>query len=301
MNKNEQAAVLAGTAAQNQMSDQVTDYQKLSLSTTGKYEAQRKNTSDDTNIQNLRKAFDETIPVNEKDIGKIGNEPIFRLCRKLAGLLNVNIPAEKLLDNYKHLFVDWFRKSSKIFETTGNAIESYEDFLIQFTYIWDNKKVKHPDIEYIPMALSNARKWYQSPRPEMAWCKDQKILLLAAVCYELQTLCGGDYFWVSQYDAEKVCGKQARQCGFILTEFCKRGILKKIKSGDRFRGGNANEYQYIGGQGQIDALTVNRMRPVILGSNTPPTDIPEIADATDFTGSLQGYTNTPHDIPYPPP
>lgn len=283
IDKTNGAAVLAGTAAQNQTSDHLLDYQKPLISASGKSEPWIEPT-EDTDIQRLWRAVDSTIPRSNADVGKIGNEPIFRLCRKLSGLFDKGISADNLLDQCGTFFEHWYEKAKPIFDSVKNGIESYDDFVIQFRYIWDNKKVKHPDREYIPMALSNAIKWYSTPRQEMLWCKDSKILLLAAVCFELQALHGEGYFWISQYSAEKVCTKQARQCGFILADFCRRGILMKIKSGDRYLGGNASEYRYIGGHG-LDGI--------FPGGSPPPTDIPEFTGITDVTKSPQGYYNDP--------
>lgn len=260
--KEKQAAILAGKAAPKE-SNQSALYENLD-DLASKIEEKI-----DTDA--VKRAFEQTIPQSTMDFGKVGNEPIFSLCRKLKGIMP-DLPSDELLSMLDPLFRNWFRRAESVFKSANHGVESYEDFVIQVTYILDGNKVKCPNLDCIQTAMDNATKWYQSPRPEMAWCQDRKILYLAAVCFELQALLGERAFWLSQYDAEKICGKQARQCGYVLNNLCSRKILLKTKSGDRHLGGKANEYRYIGTDiGEQAGLPD-------LPPGATPTEPPEITD-----------------------
>lgn len=182
-------------------------------------------------IKVVQQAIDDNV-----EIGDIGNEPIFGVCQYFKGILP---PA----DNPSDLFEPFVR----LFYDNHEILQDCYDFMevmLMFEDIWENDKIKYPKMDYFKIALLRADK-QTTIRPETAWCKDPVIRRLDNVCFELQKLRKEESFWISQYQAGEVIGKDGRMGRYALDKLERKKNLERHKTGN-FKDGTANSYFYIG-------------------------------------------------------
>ena len=192
----------------------------------------------------IEHAIEITIDENV-EIGDIGNEPVFRFCQYLKPIIP---PAENPADTLEPFVKEFFDQH----EGLRGHYKFFEVMLI-FDDIWDNDKVKHPKMVYSKIALVRADK-QTAIRPEAQWCKDSPLLRLDNYCYQLQKLWGKHPIFVSQYQAGKIMGIDARIARRAIDKIERMKNLKRHKKrhpSERL----ANEYFYIGQAEPVKKLT----------------------------------------------
>lgn len=169
-----------------------------------------------------------------REIGDIGNEPVFGLCQYLVGV----VPRGTDSDSLHGPVMLWY-------ERVEPKLDGYDfdDVWLMFCDIWDGGKVKYPKTEALQRAIVQAAAREQD-RPELAVLKTEKEKIVAHLCYELQLIQGVEPFFLSGGDAGALIGKGQGMGSIILQKFCRMKILRLIKKGHT---GLASEYLYIAG------------------------------------------------------
>ena len=181
----------------------------------------------------------------EVKIGEIGNEPLFDLCQRLRGAFSEKTPACDLYSAFKNFYGGHSHLSRKY---------QQDEAWLMFEDIWDGKKVKWPKIPYFQIAVDRAKKQTE-PRPEMLGCDNEKLCLLAQVCFELQGLTQGKPFSISQYQAAEILSISSRMGRLLLDKLERQGVLKLCKTGN-YKKKLANTYSYA--TSNVSYFTANR-------------------------------------------
>lgn len=184
----------------------------------------------------IERAIQKAIPVDDEQIGYIGNEPVFLLCQYLKG---VDMPDGTTFADLKPFFRQWYELSiGMLFDEYGDPL-SFTEAWAQFIEAWP--KVKYPKSAYLEQAKERAKN-RKEPLPELAEF-DGDYQYLGVVCYELQQIMRDRPFWLSTYDAGEILGKSQKVGHRAMKMLSAEGILELVKVGDRH---NASEYRYIG-------------------------------------------------------
>lgn len=182
----------------------------------------------------LEQAIQNAVPVDDEQRGHIGNEPEFEWCGWMQGV----IPKSTDLQKMKPFAQRWYELSEdKLEDDCGDALT--------FSEIWSNiveswHKVDHPKKNSLKTAQLLAKKATYKIL-ELDWCKDEVILHLARVCYQL-SLPDGKFF-LSGGDAGDIIEKDQKTGRKALIMFGVEKIIKLIQKGYT---GHASDYQYIG-------------------------------------------------------
>ena len=189
-------------------------------------------------IQAMAEDIIENVSPNDFERITIGNEHIFELARHLKGLF----ADVELAKDYVHRWHSRWK---------NELLDDCQDFIdlplcwSMFIDAWD--KVDSPKVHMgsiIQRAVSR-----QEPPPKMDWCKDEKRILLAKVCYELQLQVGLDKpFSLSGYQASEILigtRKKQKQGARVMDMFCNAGVLKCVDRGKKGKDGISAKYLYI--------------------------------------------------------
>lgn len=172
---------------------------------------------------------------DKTEIGDIGNEPVFRLCQYLSGIISQK---DHPADTLKPIVHDFYQKHPELHD--------YYDFfeiMLMFSHIWDNEKVKNPKMAYLKIAIMRADKDTEN-RPESAWIDNERMRRLDNVCFHMQKLTGENPFWISQYQAGEIIGRSDTLGREYLDGLEMKGNLLRHKTGN-YGNRKANEYFYI--------------------------------------------------------
>ena len=176
------------------------------------------------------------IPKGPNDFGIIGNEPVFRLCQYLKGI----VPEGTVSDELHGVILQWWENSKQILITNG--FDDFTTVWIMFVDLWDTPgKIKFPKRDSFRTAKGRAEMRTEN-RPELSPLQDEKLVDLAHVCYELQQLNGEEPFFLSGKDAGTVIGKCQKRGRLALKYLQSRSIIVKVKDGHT---GKSAEYRYI--------------------------------------------------------
>lgn len=183
----------------------------------------------------LEQAVQNAVPVDDEQVGYIGNEHVFLLCQYLRG---VDLPKSAAMKDLKPFVRRWYELSNdRLIDEEGSPM-TFGQVWAQVVEVWG--KVKYPKGNALETAKIRAGK-ARYETPELDWCDDEKMLYLARVCYELSQPDGA--FFISGYDAGGILGKDQKTGRATLKMFQSEGIIKCTQIGDRH---NASEYQYVG-------------------------------------------------------
>jgi len=190
---------------------------------------------DKTTETALIEAAEKAVPVDDEQIGYIGNEPIFVLCQYLRG---VSLPEDTTFEDLRPFTKYWFDLSEdKLIDEDGENL-SFAEVYAMAIELWD--KVKYAKGSALDSAIVRAKASTYTI-PELEWCDDERILLLARICYELSRP-DGDFF-LSGDDAGKVIGKTQKTGRNALKMFEYVKIIKCVNTGHT---GKASDYEYVG-------------------------------------------------------
>ncbi len=183
----------------------------------------------------LEQAIEKCVPVDDEQIGYIGNEPVFLLCQYMQG---VDMPEGTTFNDLRPFVKRWYDLAKdKLIGEDGDCL-SFGEVWGQFVEAWE--KVKFPKNNALESAKIRATQaTYQIP--ELDWCQDESIIYLARVCYELSQPDG--MLFLSGYDAGGILGKTQKPGRLALKMFCAEKIIKCIQVGNRKK---ASDYQYVG-------------------------------------------------------
>lgn len=218
-------------------------------------------------VSNLIAAINEADTDSQaKQIGFIGNEPVFWFCQQIKGYFPENTQAE----DAEVYFLEWFDGLNYKIIDEGGLLISQDEAVAMFYECWD--KVKFPRGAKNQIALERARK-RKSKLPELNQLNDPNMILLATVCYELQQISGGDSFFLSGYDAGNILvyGKFQKQknesIGKRGNRILKRleylGIIGKLKQGVN---GYSSTYQFLTDNSAVADLTCQQKKQKALES-----------------------------------
>ncbi|MBN2317294.1 MAG: hypothetical protein JXM79_25440 [Sedimentisphaerales bacterium] len=183
----------------------------------------------------LERAIQKAIPVDNEQVGYIGNEPVFLLCQYLKG---IDLPKSAGVKGLKPFIGQWYELSKeKLIDEEGCPM-TFGQVWAQVVEVWD--KVKYSKGNALETAKIRAGK-ARYEIPELNWCDDEKMLYLARVCYELSRPDG--VFFMSGYDAGEILGKDQKTGRAFLKMLQSEGVIRCTKVGNRHK---ASEYLYIG-------------------------------------------------------
>ena len=183
----------------------------------------------------LDEAIKKAVPVDDEQIGYIGNEPVFVLCQYLQG---VNLPEGTVLSDLRPFAKQWYDLSADMLVDADGEILSFGDVWAQVLEVWQKiKYAKGNALENAKIRAGNATYTI----PELQWCEDGHILYLAKVCYELSRPDGK--FFISGEDAGGILGKTQKTGRASLKMFEASKIIVCTQKG---HSGKASEYKYIG-------------------------------------------------------
>lgn len=187
----------------------------------------------------IEQAIQEALPIDDEQVGYIGNEPVFVLCRHLRG---VALPNDFTFEDLKPYVRRWYNLSKDMLIDQDGEMLSFAECWAMFLNCWD--KVKYACVDYLELAKkrakSNKENWAQ-----IQWIDKEEIFFLIAVCHELQQLVGDESFFLSSYDAAKILGKSQPRALVIMKMLEKLKILSCSKRGTKGKNGKASEYRYI--------------------------------------------------------
>lgn len=183
----------------------------------------------------LEQAVLHAVPVDDEQVGHIGNEPVFLLCQYLKG---VDLPMSAGIKGLKPFVRRWYELSKdKLIDQEGYPM-TFGQIWAQVVEVWE--KVKHPKRNALEIAKIRAGK-ARYKVPELNGCDDEKMLYLARVCYELSLPDGA--FFISGYEAGDILGKDQKTGRAVLKMFQSEGVIRCTKIGNRH---DVSEYEYVG-------------------------------------------------------
>ncbi len=184
---------------------------------------------DEFTVTALLEAVRKATPDEDGVIGYIGNEPVFRLAQYLQGVVSKNTPLKELKPYVKC----WYDLSAKYLDDM-----SFAQVWSLFIELWP--KVKYAKRDALTIAVARARTAAYK-MPELHWCEDKRVLLLARVCWELSRPDGA--FFLSSYDAGSIMGMDQKTGLATLKMLQAEGIIRIIRKGCL---GRSSSYIYTG-------------------------------------------------------
>lgn len=184
----------------------------------------------------ILEVLQKAMPTDE-GFGPIGNEPVFRLCQYLKGVM----PEGATSDELHPIILQWWERSKAVL--IGKGIDDFTTVWIMFCDLWDTPgRIKYPKRNSLQTAIARAKVQTQD-RPELLPLADKKLILLGHVCYELQRLSGNEPFFLSGKDAGQAVGMCEKSGGLALKYLQRKKIIERVKPGYT---GKSTEYRYIG-------------------------------------------------------
>jgi hypothetical protein len=181
--------------------------------------------------QAVQLAVESTLPRAERQ----RNRRLFDLARRLKG---IPFLASADLATLRPIVVEWHRRALP-FIGTKEFTASWADFIAA----WGKVRVpagQGPVEEAFRRAVKS-----EPPARAAALYDEPPVLLLAALCRELQRIAGAGLFYLDCRTAGRLLSIHHTTAWRLLTVLCADGILMAGAKGSQVSG-KANEYRYIG-------------------------------------------------------
>jgi hypothetical protein len=179
----------------------------------------------------VQSAIESTLPTGERQ----RNRRLFDLARQLKAvpfLASASLPA------LRPVVVEWHRRALP-FIGTKEFTTTWADFIAAWS------KVKVPAGQGAVEEAFRRAVRSEPPAKAAALYDEPPVLLLAALCRELQRIAGAGPFFLDCRSAGRLLGIHHTTAWRLLTVLCADGILAPGDKGSQ-ASGKANEYRYLG-------------------------------------------------------
>lgn len=190
-------------------------------------------------VQAIEKIILKAVPDRPIQVGKIGNETVFPLCRYFKSVCEPKDVTSQALKPYVR---QWYELSkNKLYDENGELL-TFSAVWSQFVDVWKNNRVKHPKGQKLALAIERARQ-RETPVPGADDYDDENFRLLLTVCFEWASEHVDANFHITQKVAGEIMEKSESSGKLALNTFIYDGKIELLKKGHT---GRASTYRYIG-------------------------------------------------------